>query len=115
MTTFVDGPAKGQTLMLKRAPLLLRVTQEGDKWDALDQLEDQPRSTETLHAYELACRPGSCFVDGSKIHGRFTVAHYKLVIPQPAETVMRSNAAWAEWANTVGPEKAKLLTTKSAS
>jgi hypothetical protein len=47
MITFLDGPAKGQHLLLKRAPRFLRVTMtipsagpselQVAKWDALDQ------------------------------------------------------------------------------
>lgn len=46
MTTFIDGPAKGQTLMLRRNPVYLIVTEENGKFDALDQLEDAPKPTE---------------------------------------------------------------------
>lgn len=55
MTTFLDGPAKGQTLILKRSPEILRVVLEPKtrKWDALDQPEDAPRPGEMVYIYVL--------------------------------------------------------------
>ena len=58
MTTFVDGPAKGQRLRLKRAARFLRVTEANGEWDALDQLTDHPRTDEKLWAYEITGQPG---------------------------------------------------------
>jgi hypothetical protein len=59
MTTFEDGPAKGQTLMLQRAPLFLRVVIDpSGKVDALDQLTDKPASNEKIFAYVLTAEPG---------------------------------------------------------
>lgn len=57
MTTFVDGPAKGKNLSLKRAPRFLRVVCEGSTWDALDQPDDTPKETEKLFAYEIVGEP----------------------------------------------------------
>jgi len=43
MTRFLDGPAQGETLMLRRAPILLRVTRDPmGNFDGLDQLDDRP-------------------------------------------------------------------------
>lgn len=104
MTRFEDGPAKGQTLMLKRAPFLLRVTRKkllGDVlFDALDQLTDEPTPDEELFAYELTARPGWSFVDGSKTRGLYAIGLYKLCEPQPSDEEMRSNSAWSAWCNT---------------
>lgn len=95
MTRFDDGPAKGKILMLKRAPYFLRavLSPEG-KWDALDQLDDQPEAGEKLFAYEIMEPPGWCFI---RPGGRYPVARYKLVEPQPIEDQMMDEKAWAEW------------------
>ena len=45
MTRFLDGPAAGVLLALRRAPLYLRVVYHAKReepWDALDQLADVP-------------------------------------------------------------------------
>ena len=62
MTTFIDGPAKGQHLALKRAPRFLRVVVADGKWDALDQIEDEPRPGELVYAYEVHGPVGSCHI-----------------------------------------------------
>ena len=62
MTTFTDGPAAGQTLMLSRAPMLLRVTDNGKTRDALNNLDDTPRADERLYAYVTMKEPGVCHI-----------------------------------------------------
>jgi len=58
MTTFKDGPAKGQTLMLRRAQMFLRVVQDPKgTWDALDQPDDTPKPEERLYAYRIDGQP----------------------------------------------------------
>jgi hypothetical protein len=98
MTNFLSGPAKGQHLYLKRAPRFLRVTEDGGKFDALDQLEDYPKVTERLFAYEIVGMPGSCHINRSGGRGGFyTVATYKMVEPQPTDVQMRVEADWKKW------------------
>ena len=69
MTRFLDGPAAGNALMLRRAPLFLRVTIDaaGGKVDALDQLDDDPQDGETVHVYRqlpgtrsMVCAHSTC-------------------------------------------------------
>lgn len=104
MTTFTDGPAKGQTLSLRRAPVFLRVTEAAGKFDALDQLEDTPEPHETLHAYVLASKPGSmhlCVRGKNRAAGGFyPLATYKLVENPPTDAVMR--AQWRAWTDQQG-------------
>jgi hypothetical protein len=97
MTTFTDGPAKGEVLALRRAPLLLRVVQSAVKgeWDALDQLADTPTPREKVHVYRrvgkaqwVFWRPG----------GRFAWASYSYEPVQPPADVTRDTAAWQAWA-----------------
>ncbi len=98
MTTFADGPAKGQNLSLQRAVKFLRVTEEGGKFDALDQPEDTPRPTEKLYAYRMARYDGMCHINrGGGRGGFYALALYQMVEPQPFDTIMRDNQTWAEW------------------
>lgn len=101
MTTFQDGPAAGQTLQLQRAPIYLRVTEEGGTFDALDQLHDEPKPTERLYCYVLAEVPGHCHVLRSPRHlsGWQTIAKYRFVDPQPTDDQMRATPAWRDWTN----------------
>ncbi len=110
MTTFTDGPAKGQNLMLRRAPYLLRVCLERDltgavvKCDALDQPEDDAGPGEELHAYRLTGRPVPCHIRASGGRGGFyQIGTYEVVPEQPTDAQMRDNAAWTEWCHT--PER----------
>src|SRR5712671_5454007 len=98
MTLFTDGPAKGQHLRLKRAPVFMRVTEEAGKFDALDQPEDTPKVSENLHAYRMVGTPGMCHINrGRNGSGFFTVATYQLVETQPDEKTMRDTELWRAW------------------
>src|SRR4051812_34526056 len=99
MTTFEDGPAKGQTLMLQRAPLFLRVVVDpSGKVDALDQLTDTPASNEKIFAYVLTAEPGRFHIyKRARGSGWYAIGSYKQVFPQPTESVMRNNASWRDW------------------
>ena len=104
MTHFLDGPAKGAHLMLRRAPLFLRVTQSAAGFDALDQLDDSPAAGERLHAYRRVERPTSMHLDyfdaktRRKVGAWFTVARYRLVAgDQPAHDVMADRSRWRAW------------------
>ena len=57
MITFFDGPAAGQVLACRRAPVFLRVVKSRTKWDALDQPGDTPNPGEHLYAYLLPGKP----------------------------------------------------------
>lgn len=98
MTTFTDGPAKGQTLMLKRAAKFLRVTQADGKFDALDQIGDTPKPEETLFAYVLTGEVGHCHLNMGRGRGGFyPIATYRLVPEQPSQATMRLQGAWEAW------------------
>lgn len=106
MTKFTDGPAVGQVLMLRRAPLFLRVafdTEGMDEppWDALDQLEDTPKLYETFYAYRRTGKHGRCMIDfgGKKKHlsGMYTSANYEFVQDQPSQEIMGDNVKWRKW------------------
>jgi hypothetical protein len=94
MTTFIDGPARGEALPLKRSPRLLRVTQNGPVFDALDQLEDEPAETELIYVYVLAA-PVQAWVTTTA--GRFPVAEYRFIDPPPGDGLVRQTHAWRGW------------------
>lgn len=98
MTTFQDGPAKGQRLMLRRAAHYLRVVESGGKFDALDQPDDQPEAGERLFAYEIVGEPSMCHIRASGGRGgSYPIATYRLVADQPADADMRTTQAWHSW------------------
>lgn len=99
MTRFLDGPAAETTLMLKRAPVFLRVVIDNSgEIDALDQLHDEPKRTETIHVYRLEGKPGMCHVlRRPKGSGFYTTATYRYFTPQPTDAECRTTAAWRAW------------------
>lgn len=99
MTRFLDGPAKGQTLMLRRAPVFLRAVQGPSGWDALDQLDDTPAANERIVVYRLIGEPTWMHVRMTKGGGIFRGGTYRVVDPQPPEDVLRQTAAWRAWAH----------------
>ena len=108
MITFLDGPAEGRKLDLGRVPYFLRVVVDRDGGvDALDQLDDQIRDTETAHVYVRAggqvstgfvCSRGR----GGKGCQRLLACDYRLHGTQPAQAILRDNEAWTEWATAEG-------------
>jgi len=97
MTRFKDGPAKGQTLMLKRAARFLRVTYLKGKWDGLDQLEDTPLPGESVYVYEIVGRPGHAFIDDENCRGLYPIAEYFFVKEQPALETLFDNEEFDGW------------------
>lgn len=115
MTRFVDGPAKGKTLMLKRAARFLRVVEENGQFDALDQLHDTPSAGERIYAYEITAMPGHAFVDfggkAKKASGCYVIAEYRFVTEQPTDTEMRDGIQWHKWF-VAHPQRDDLLPQK---
>lgn len=100
MTQFTDGPAAGVSLLLRRAPHFLRAVRDvKGEWDALDQLEDTPGAGETIVAYQMVGEPTWCHIRMRKGGGVYRGGQYRVIEPQPADDVLRSNARWREWAN----------------
>lgn len=104
MIRFIDGPAAGQVLTLKRLPLMLRVVQDSltGKWDALDQLADVPNPSERIYVYRSWGEPSVAFVDyrgkGGRREGcRVLMGVYRFWPEQPTEEVLRSNPDWQAW------------------
>lgn len=106
MTRFLDGPAEGTTLMLRRAPFLLRAVRDADgAWDALDQLEDQPKPDETIVVYRMVSGPSRMHVNRGR-HGCawYEGGDYRVLEPQPADDVIRERDAWQRWAQAEAPK-----------
>lgn len=95
MTGFHGGPADGRSLSCRRAPIFLRVViGPRGKLDALDQLLDEPRKTETIHVYRkrdgsgghVCVRPGGCFEMGEYDY-----------LPDVVGEEMRETSVWRAW------------------
>jgi hypothetical protein len=103
LTEFVDGPAAGQCLSLRRAPLFLRVVVNRygreKTWDALDQLHDTPAAGEDLFAYRKVEDGGSIHLYRSprRLSGWYAMAKYALIEPQPDDRTMRDTEKWRAW------------------
>lgn len=103
MIRFLDGPAAGRSLMLRRAPLYLRAVWDAvnQKWDALDQLTDLPAPGEMIVVYRRTGEPSAAFIDwtekGRRRGGCFAVAEYALVSDQPDDATTRLTKSWRKW------------------
>jgi hypothetical protein len=99
MTRFLDGPAVGTTLLLKRAPLFLRAVQDqAGTWDALDQLTDEPRADERIVVYRMVEGPTVVHINrGRNGSGFYRGGGYLLVDPQPSDDVVRKTQLWRWW------------------
>lgn len=97
MTKFLDGPAMGAFLSLKRAPMFLRVVR-GRGFDALDQPDDTPAAHEELSAYVREGEASDIHINrGRKGSGFYKVAQYRYIEQQPDDATMRDNQKWQEW------------------
>ncbi len=102
MIRFLDGPAEGVTLRLRRAPLVLRaVRSPAGEWDALDQLGDRPRPSETIVVYVRASAVTQyhLLVRGKnrQAGGWYLDAKYRLLGEQPSDAEARDVALWRAW------------------
>lgn len=101
-TKILNGPAKGATAMLRRAPVFLRVTIDArGKVDYLDQLTDLALPGERLHAYRCVAAPTEIHVlirgKNRSAGGFYQAGEYELCPEQPDDATMRDNAKWREW------------------
>lgn len=99
MTRFVDGPAFGVGLAIKRAPTYLRVGFQNGEWDALDQLDDEPKPGETFYCYRVIKVQGILHINYGRGRGSCTpLAFYHYYEEQPGQEIMADNRAWRAWA-----------------
>jgi hypothetical protein len=76
--------------------MLLRVVQaQSGRWDCLDQLEDEPRPTETIHLYEQTYNHGGAFICPG---GWWARASYRHIIScrfrSPLDATVRARGSW---------------------
>jgi len=110
MITLLDGPASGTTLALRRAPIFLRVVIDtGGKVDALDQLDDTPKQSESIHVYHRQGSTGVVFAcrrfyrpPSQRSPGCICsqVAEYRLHEHQPTDDIARDAHHWRAWVVT---------------
>jgi hypothetical protein len=98
VTRFLDGPAAGVTLLLGKAPFLLRVV-KGEEWDALDQFDDEPRPGEEIFVYVRVTTPTTVHVDFSRPRrgGWYQAADYRLCAIQPTRKEAEDAGEWRAW------------------
>lgn len=100
MTTFSDGPAKGQHLNLKRTPIYLRVVEENGTWDALNEVEDEPKPSETVHVYLMSKHLGTCHINAGRGRGGFyNIVEYRHLDVQVPQQILRNGDQWTKWVN----------------
>lgn len=110
MSRFIDGPAEGIDLQLRRAPLLLRAVKSPlGKWDALDQLDDVPRADERIYVYQadpetLVRWHQRCSGKNRAASGFYEACEYRFLHDQPADDVLRDPAKWAAWMTERGQQ-----------
>jgi hypothetical protein len=120
MIIFLDGPAAGVNLDLRRSPIMLRVVQDArGNWDALDQLDDEPKPGESIHVYKLAKHRGTIHIcargRGKNLSGWYQMADYGFFAEQPGDQHTRTAGAWAAWCKGLeGREAAKATEAAAA-
>jgi hypothetical protein len=100
MIQLTDGPAGGRGLLLKRAPVFLRIVIAPDGTvDGLDQPGDKPEPTEAVFAYVRTSENGVVHLSGKNVSGFYPIATYQLQTPPLPESILRNRASWEQWAN----------------
>ncbi len=107
MVKFQDGPAAGETLALRRVPKVLRVVCKRERcgrlnnWDALNELEDEPESSESIFVYirrdDLGVSKYHLLLNPRRLSGWYFNASYSFLAVQPADEIMRDTAKWRTW------------------
>jgi hypothetical protein len=100
---FINGPAAGVDIDLRRAPIMLRVVRSRyGNWDALDQPHDEAQSTESIYVYRMIGQANWYHCRSSKrsISGFHATATYEFLPEQPPDHCIRTTKAWAEWCDS---------------
>ena len=103
MIRFLDGPAGGQSLMLQRAPLMLRVVinprDPDGTWDALDSPDDTPRRGEVIHVYRRVTETSFVHLRVSGPgSGFYLIASYSFWRGHPRSEYLARTVVWRAWA-----------------
>lgn len=111
MITFIDGPAKGQTMDLARVPFYLRATHsESRGWKALEYPGDTPCPDESLHLYYFFKDTGAVHLDyrdrrtGQRSAKTVRCADYRLCPVQPGDAILRDYTRFHAWCMDHLPE-----------
>lgn len=98
MILFNHGPAHGVMLRLRRAPIFLRVVDNGTNFDALDQRDDEAGENERIYVYRILTEPQTIHIRcrPRSQGGWYVYAEYEYYANQPGEAV-RDNKAWKLW------------------
>lgn len=114
MISFLDGPAAGVVLVLNRLPLFIRVVEKpdapaGQKWDALDLLDDAPASGEVVHVYERVKEPRQIHIRFAPSKGRsgwYWVAEYRHHPASESDRdAVRETKIWQAYAVALAAER----------
>jgi hypothetical protein len=104
LTKFLDGPAAGVVLSLRRAPIFLRVVRnklarsQEKAWDALDQVDDTCKPREEVVVYVRAGEATMVHVCARpRGSGWYAMAQYKMFDPQPSPDDVFLNEDWQAW------------------
>lgn len=98
MTDFLDGPAQGVSLLLRRAPVALRLVKNADgRWDALDQLNDEATDDEEIYVYVLVSSPTQFHLRGRHVSGWWASGKYRLLESQPERKHLHPTDSWQAW------------------
>lgn len=99
MIKFIDGPARGIELNLRRAPKYLRVViDDSGIVDALDQKQDVAKPNEKIFAYVMTLQGATRFRCGTKRGCIVEVdAQYRYCNKQPSDKIARNLKSWEIW------------------
>lgn len=101
MTEFLDGPAAGVKLMLRRAPTCLRVVRAPKGWDALASVSSGTVAEpgEWIYVYRRVGQAGMMHINARPRgkSGTFAIAQYRHVPDAPQHPALRDNQAWRTW------------------
>ena len=80
---------------------MLRVVQDGANFDALNELADFAKATESIHVYTMVGEPVRAMVDGVRNGKRAgwcaSFAKYRHWPEEIPDATLRDNDRWAEW------------------
>lgn len=106
MCKLLDGPGAGQSFVVKRCPVFLRVVHsKASGWDVLNEKDDTPKDDEEVYVYQRVSEPVKAFVDGTGLHTLMVIAEYKFLDLMIGENLIRSNENWKWWCQNEAPKR----------
>lgn len=99
MLRLIDGPVEG-TYLCQRAPLYLRgvIDLKTQEKDVLDQLDDEPESTENVFVYKRQGEAGwmHLLMSPRSKSGFYATGEYKL-LDDIDGNILRETSSWRKW------------------